>query len=82
MGGPALWEADYEGLRQHWAAALDEKTELWPREEGLTRERWLFWGNRLRALSTEGTLDKETVAVVIEAAEVVSLLVGDSNLGY
>ncbi|CAG7964518.1 unnamed protein product [Penicillium nalgiovense] len=82
-GGRALWEADYEGLRRHWAAALDEKTELWPRENGLTRERWLFWGNRLRALSIEGNLDKETVAVVIEAAEVVrGILVGDSNFGY
>jgi hypothetical protein len=72
-GGWALWEADYEELRRHWAAALDDKTELWPREDGLTRERWELWGDRLRALSSEKeTLDEETGAVVTEAAELVS----------
>ncbi|GAB1317144.1 hypothetical protein MFIFM68171_07354 [Madurella fahalii] len=35
----ALWNTDHEELRQEWAEALDEKTELWPREDGLTRER-------------------------------------------
>ncbi|KAJ5972046.1 uncharacterized protein N7479_001964 [Penicillium vulpinum] len=30
-GGRELWEADYEELRRHWAAALDDKTELWAR---------------------------------------------------
>ncbi|CAG8906343.1 unnamed protein product [Penicillium egyptiacum] len=81
-GGWALSEADYEELRRHWAAALDDKTELWPRGDGLTRERWLLWGERLRGLSIEGTLDKETVAVIVEAAEVVSGILEDSNLGY
>ncbi|GIK02217.1 hypothetical protein Aspvir_006266 [Aspergillus viridinutans] len=72
-GGVALWEADHEELRRHWAAALDEKTELWPREDGLTRERWQLWERRLRELSAEGeVLDGETRAVVAEAAEVVS----------
>jgi hypothetical protein len=51
-GGLALWETGHEELRQHWAAALDEKTELWPREDGLTRERWQLWERRLRELST------------------------------
>lgn len=27
-GGLALWEADYEELRRHWATALDDETEL------------------------------------------------------
>jgi hypothetical protein len=71
-GGSALWEADHEELRRHWGAALDEKTELWLREDGLTRERWQLWERRLRELSAEGeTLDGETRAVVAEAAEVV-----------
>ncbi|KAJ5203232.1 hypothetical protein N7449_005311 [Penicillium cf. viridicatum] len=73
-GGRVLWEADYE-LR-HWAA-LDDKTELWLRG-GLTRERWILWGKRLRALSRQGILE-ETVAVVVEAADVVSGILEDST---
>ncbi|GIC94181.1 DUF3632 domain-containing protein [Aspergillus udagawae] len=69
-GGSALWEADHEELRRHWGAALDEKTQLWPREDGLTRERWQLWERRLRELSAEGEiLDGETRAVVAEAAD-------------
>lgn len=80
-GGVALWEADHEELRRHWAAALDEMTELWPREDGLTRERWQLWERRLRELSTEERiLDGETRAAVAEAAEVVSgLLKGNDR---
>lgn len=71
-GGRALWETDCEALRLHYAAALDDKTELWPREDGLTRDRWGLWGNKLRALSTEeGKLDEETRIMVTEAAEVI-----------
>jgi hypothetical protein len=74
-GAVALWEADREELRRHWGAALDERTELWPREDGLTRERWELWERRLRELSAEGEiLDGETGAVVEEAAEGVSRL--------
>ncbi|KAF7131350.1 hypothetical protein CNMCM5793_004464 [Aspergillus hiratsukae] len=76
-GGLALWEADRNELRRHWAAALDEMTELWPREDGLTRERWQLWERRLRELSTEEKLDGETRAVVVEAAEVVSGLLNE-----
>jgi hypothetical protein len=79
-GGQALWRVGPEELRRHWAAALDEKTELWPRNGGLTRERWELWGKRLRALSTEdGNLDDETRAVVIEAAEVVERILKESS---
>lgn len=77
-GGQALWETDDEQLRLHWAAALDTKTELWPRNAGLTLERWLLWGERLQALSTEGNLDEETRKVVTEAAEVVQGLLKKS----
>lgn len=74
-GGRALWEMDYEELRWYWAAALDDGRELRPRERGggggLTRERWLLWGDRLRAFREEGILDEDTQAVVIEAAEVI-----------
>jgi hypothetical protein len=67
-----LWETDVEELRKHYAAALGQKTELWPRTDGLTRERWELWGKRLRELGAEeGGLDGETRAVVREAAEVV-----------
>jgi hypothetical protein len=72
-GGLALWEADHEELRRHWATALDDKTELWPREDGLTRERWQLWERRLQDLSTEvEILDGELRAVVAEAAKLVS----------
>ncbi|KAF7157476.1 hypothetical protein CNMCM5623_001737 [Aspergillus felis] len=72
-GARALWEVDGEDLRRHWRAALDEKTELWPREDGLTRERWQLWERRLRELSAErALLHGETRAVVAEAADVVS----------
>ncbi|CAI7677224.1 unnamed protein product [Penicillium discolor] len=76
-GGRALWKADYEELR-YWAAALDDKTELWLRG-GLTRERWILWGKRLRAFSIQGILEEETVAVVIDAADVVSGILEDST---
>lgn len=78
-GGRALWEADYEELRQHWAATLDDKTELWPREDGLVRERWRFWGDRLWALRSEGILDEKTEAVIVEAAEVVNRILGETS---
>jgi len=79
-GGRALWEADHEELRHHWAAALDDKTELWPREDGLTRERWRLWGDRLWALSTEkGILGEETGALVTEAAEAVDSIIEESS---
>ncbi|KAF2177740.1 hypothetical protein K469DRAFT_719484 [Zopfia rhizophila CBS 207.26] len=80
-GGRALWETDHEELRRHWAAALDEKTELWPREDGLTRERWRLWEERLRALSTEGgNLDEKTRAVLTEAVEVVKGILKESSI--
>lgn len=79
-GGRALWETDYEELRLYWAAALDDQTDLWPREAGLTREQWQLWGERLRALSAKGNLDEGTRMVVTEAAGVVGgLLEGNST---
>lgn len=79
-GGRALWDADPEGLRRHWVDALDDKTELWPREDGLTRERWQLWGKRLRALGGEGGgFDEETRAVVKEAADVVEGLLREKT---
>lgn len=74
-GDRTLWEADYEELR-HWAA-LDDQTELWLRG-GLTRERWILWGKRLRALSIQEILGEET-AVVIGAADLVSGILEDST---
>lgn len=69
-GGRALFETSEEELRRHWAAALEEKTDYWPRKDGLTRDRWRVWVERLRALSAELQLDRETRAATKEAAEV------------
>jgi hypothetical protein len=66
-------------MRKRWEAALDEPTDLWPREDGLNRERWKLWEERLLALSTdEASLDEETRGVVKEAYDVVEDLL--SNL--
>lgn len=79
-GARALWETDYNELRQHWAAALDEKTELWPTGDGLARERWQLWRDRLRSMRTEGnSLDIETRAVVSDAADVVTNILGSGS---
>jgi len=79
-GGRTLWEIDYEELRRHWATALDEKTELWPREDGLTKERWRLWEKRLLALSTkEGHLAEDTRLVVTDAANVVGAILEESS---
>ncbi|KAK3316606.1 hypothetical protein B0H66DRAFT_561720 [Apodospora peruviana] len=79
-GGRALWETDKEELRRHWAVPLDSKTELWPKGDGLTQERWRLWADRLRSLGAEdGTLDEETRAVVTEAAAVVEGLLGENS---
>lgn len=79
-GGRALWETDRDELRRHWGLALDDKTKFWPGEDGLTRERWLLWGERLPALSTdEGKLDEETRVVLGEAAEVVDAILGETS---
>jgi Protein of unknown function (DUF3632) len=69
-GGRALFETSEEELRRHWAAALEEKTDYWPRKDGLTRDRWRVWVERLRALSAEGQFDEETRAVTKEAAKI------------
>jgi hypothetical protein len=81
-GAGVLWEADQEALRENYTAALDQGTDLWPRGEGLTRERWMLWGRRLRELlggeERDGGLDEETRTVVKEAAEVIEgLLQGE-----
>lgn len=75
-GGRALWETDHEYLREHWATTLDWKTELWPREDGLTTERWRLWEERLRSLSTEdGGLDEKVRDIATQAAnEIKSIL--------
>ena len=79
-GGRALWETDHVELREYWGAALDDKRELWPREDGLTRERWQLWRERFQALSTdEGNLDQETRTVIKEAIETVEDLLGETS---
>ncbi|KAK3342034.1 hypothetical protein B0T25DRAFT_636024 [Lasiosphaeria hispida] len=77
-GGWALWEADQGELRGHCPAALDWETELWPRKDGLTRERWVLWAARLRGLGVEGVFDEELTTLVNEAAAVVEGLLGET----
>lgn len=79
-GGRALWETDHAKLRRNWAATLEFETDLWPRKDGLTRERWTLWRERLRILSIdEQSLDEETRAVVIEAAQVIENILHESS---
>jgi hypothetical protein len=69
-GARVLWEADQAFLREYYGRSLNFKTELWPREDGLTAERWQLWEERLRALSTEDdVLDEEVRAGAIRAAD-------------
>jgi hypothetical protein len=71
-GGWALWEREFGEQRYEWAAALEEKKEFWPREDGLTRGRWQLWEERLKSLSAHWeNLEEETRAVAAEASEVV-----------
>jgi hypothetical protein len=77
-GARALWNTDYGELRKEWEVALDEPTDLWPREDGLNRERWQLWEERLLALSTdEASLDEETRGLVKEAYEMVEELLSN-----
>ncbi|KAH6878458.1 hypothetical protein BKA58DRAFT_466138 [Alternaria rosae] len=75
-GGWALWNQDHKELRKHFAAALDDDvSELWPKDDGLTPERWGLWEKRLWDLSMdESRLDEETRAVVKEAYDVVEAI--------
>jgi hypothetical protein len=74
-GARALWKTDAEFLRVHWALALDEQTQSWPCDQGLTRKRWLLWEDRLRALAAdEKHLGESTKRVMLEAADVVKEL--------
>lgn len=78
-GGRALFETSQEELKQHWAAALEEETDYWPRKDGLTPDRWRLWLERLRALSADVRLDEETRAATREAAETVQDLIEGSG---
>jgi hypothetical protein len=69
-GARILWETDRENLRKLYGRSLDLPTELWPREDGLTPERWQLWEERLRALSTEDRgLDEKVRNLAIRAAD-------------
>jgi len=66
-----------EGLRRHYADALDDGTEMWEGGKGLTRDRWAFWARRLREIGGDddsGLDDEETRGVALEAARVVERL--------
>jgi hypothetical protein len=74
-GARVLWETDVEYLREHWAAALDDETQLWPCNKGLTRGRWSLWEDRLRGLAIdEAHFEEYTRSIMSEAANVVNEL--------
>ncbi|KEQ78394.1 hypothetical protein M438DRAFT_401195 [Aureobasidium pullulans EXF-150] len=74
-GAQTLWETDSEALRRYWTAAIEEETELWPRKDGLTKERWRLWLDRLRSLATDREhFDQITRVIIAEAADVVGEL--------
>ncbi|THX09189.1 hypothetical protein D6D13_06137 [Aureobasidium pullulans] len=74
-GAQTLWETDSEALRRYWAAALEEETELWPRKDGLTKERLRLWLDRIRSLATDREhFDQMTRVIIAEAADVVGEL--------
>jgi hypothetical protein len=81
-GARALWETDADFLREHWTLALDEETQSWPCNEGLTKQRWRLWEDRMRALAADGKRIREsTTTVMLEAADVVKeLLQSDKTL--
>jgi hypothetical protein len=78
-GGRALFETSDKELRSQWTTALEEKTEYWPRTDGLTRDRWRVWLQRLRALSSKGQFDEETRATTKKAAEIVESLLKETD---
>lgn len=76
------FEMNSEMLRSQYEDELDAEQELWPRTDGLTRDRWLFWDGRFRGIaqytaigesSTEIMAVRKAIVkeVVIEAAEVI-----------
>ncbi|KAK0658055.1 hypothetical protein B0T16DRAFT_341066 [Cercophora newfieldiana] len=71
FGGRVLWEADQAELRKHFGAALDWERDLWPKKDGLTRERWAFWAERLWGLGEDERFDEQLRTLVKEAAEVI-----------
>jgi hypothetical protein len=74
-GARALYETDVAFLRKHWTAALDDETQLWPCDRGLTRERWSLWEDRLRGLAIdEAHFEEYTRSIMSEAANVVNEL--------
>lgn len=75
-GAKALWDMDGKKLREHYAAALEQETELWQRGDGLTEARWRLWARRLGALKGEKAFDEATKALVREAAAVLEKLLG------
>ncbi|KAH9882559.1 hypothetical protein J1614_000795 [Plenodomus biglobosus] len=79
-GGRHLAAMEPAELRQHWAAALDEQTEFWPRKDGLTWERWKLWMERLIALRAgEEVLDEETRGITAQAVDVIRDIVSLSQ---
>lgn len=79
-GGRVLFETSEEDLGRHWAPALKQKTDLWPREDGLTQDRWRLWIERLRAASTEEQFDEETRTAAKDAAELTEGFLRDAGV--
>ncbi|KAK5657401.1 hypothetical protein OQA88_2971 [Cercophora sp. LCS_1] len=72
-----LWDMDGEQLRgAGYDRTLDSGTDLWGEGEGLKRERWVLWRDRLEVFEGE-VQDAETKEEVREARKVVDGLLGE-----
>ncbi|KAK0742589.1 hypothetical protein B0T18DRAFT_328391 [Schizothecium vesticola] len=69
-GAGRLWDVDAQALRQHWGTTLDFATDLWPKTDGLTLERWRLWLRRLRGLGGTEELTEDTKRVLSQAVQV------------
>ena len=84
FGARLLWEEmKKDEFRENYRDTLEWKTELWPRTDGLTRERWQLWVGRLREMGQDGAVDDGVKKLADEAAEVAGLLLrGRRSLRY
>ncbi|KFA51444.1 hypothetical protein S40293_10685 [Stachybotrys chartarum IBT 40293] len=79
-GASVLWNMDPEILRKNHAAALDEKTYWWPKDDGLTRQRWQLWMERLQFFSKdEYQMDEDTRSAALEAAGVIQKILAENQ---
>lgn len=79
-GSDSLWGLHEADLRTEYAYAIDEPTELWPRQDGLTKVRWELWRARLNTLAQDtDTLWDETKAAAASAVTIIDSLITSTD---